>query len=98
QSEEQVRASHISKAPPRGENRVATFDLFREIRRKLLEGADFDELAREHSDRGKELIDLGFYHQGELPIEYDLVALSMKLGATSPVFGPSVGSHITKPP
>src|SRR5262249_54876719 len=55
-----------------------------------------DELAREHSDRGKELIDLGFFHQGELPMEFDLVAFSMNVGEISPVFGSSVGYHIIK--
>lgn len=95
-SEEEVRASHISKAPQRGDKRSEAYELFRQIRRQLLEGADFDELAREHSDRGKEQIDLGFFRRGELPEEFDLVAFSMNVGEISPVFGSSVGYHIVK--
>jgi parvulin-like peptidyl-prolyl isomerase len=95
-SEEEVRASHISKAPQRGDKRAEAYELFRQIRRQLLEGADFDELAREHSDRGKEQIDLGFFRRGELPEEFDLVAFSMNVGEISPVFGSSVGYHIVK--
>jgi parvulin-like peptidyl-prolyl isomerase len=95
-TEEQVRASHISKAPPRGEERQRTYDLFREIRGKLLTGDDFDELAREHSDRGKEEIDLGWFGKGDLPVEFEMVAFSMNTGEISPVFGSAVGFHIVK--
>jgi parvulin-like peptidyl-prolyl isomerase len=94
---EEVRASHISKAPPRNEEREATYELFRDIRRQLLAGAaDFDELARQHSDRGSDLIDLGFFKKGDLPQEFELVAFSMNVGEISPVFGSAVGYHLIK--
>lgn len=93
---EEVRASHISKAPPRNEDREATYELFRDIRRQLLAGADFDELARKHSDRGSDLIDLGFFKKGDLPQEFELVAFSMNVGEISPVFGSGVGYHLIK--
>src|SRR5258706_13932730 len=57
-SPEQLRASHISKNPGRGETREPVYQELREVRHKLLAGADFDELARTHSDKGKEQIDL----------------------------------------
>jgi len=95
-SPEEVRASHISKAPPRGEKRQEVYDLFREIRRQLLAGADFDELARQHSDRGHEQIDLGFFRHGDLPEEFEMVSFSMNIGEISPVFPSMVGYHIVK--
>ena len=95
-SAEEVRASHISKSPPRNEEREGTYELFRDIRKQLLAGADFDELARKHSDRGADLIDLGFFKKGDLPQEFELVAFSMNVGEISPVFGSAVGFHLVK--
>jgi parvulin-like peptidyl-prolyl isomerase len=95
-SPEEVRASHISKSPPRNEERESMYELFRDIRRRLLAGDDFDELARQHSDRGSDLIDLGFFKKGDLPQEFELVAFSMNVGEISPVFGSGVGYHLIK--
>jgi peptidyl-prolyl cis-trans isomerase C len=95
-SPEEVRASHISKSPPRVEAREEVFGLFREIRKELLAGADFEEMARKHSDRGQDLIDLGFFARGQLPEEFELVAFSMNVGEVSPVFASGVGYHIVK--
>lgn len=93
---EEVRASHISKAPPRGEDRASIYDTFRTVRKQLLAGADFDDLARQHSDRGQDLIDLGFFGRGQLPEEFEHVAFSMEVGEVSPVFSSPVGYHIVK--
>ena len=95
-SPEEIRASHISKSPPRAEQRDEVYKQFREIRKQLLDGADFDELARQHSDRGQDLIDLGFFSRGQLPEEFELVAFSMNVSEISPVFASGVGYHIVK--
>jgi parvulin-like peptidyl-prolyl isomerase len=95
-SPEEIRASHISKSPPRAEQRDEAYKQFREVRKQLLAGADFDEMARQHSDRGQELIDLGFFSRGQLPEEFELVAFSMNVGEVSPVFASGVGYHIVK--
>jgi len=95
-SPEEIRASHISKSPPRAEQRDELYKQFRELRKQLLEGADFDEMARQHSDRGQDLIDLGFFSRGQLPEEFELVAFSMNVGEVSPVFASGVGYHIVK--
>lgn len=95
-SPEEIRASHISKSPPRVEQRDEIYKQFRDIRKQLLDGADFDELAKLHSDRGQELIDLGFFSRGQLPEEFELVAFSMNVGEISPVFASGVGYHIVK--
>jgi hypothetical protein len=95
-SPEEIRASHISKSPPRAEERDEVYKQFRELRKQLLAGADFDEMARQHSDRGEDLIDLGYFSRGQLPEEFELVAFSMNIDEISPVFASGVGYHIVK--
>ena len=105
---ERVRASHILKSPPRGEDREPTYRLMRDLRRQLLEGANFRSLAQEHSDKVKELdemtpeqretvgdgIDLGFFRRGELMDEFETVAFSLGIGEISPVFATAFGYHL----
>jgi parvulin-like peptidyl-prolyl isomerase len=93
---EEVRASHILKAPKRGEERQAAYDELRQARRELLKGADFDEMAKKHSDRAEENIDLNFFKRGELAEEFELVAFSMEVGEISPVFASTFGFHLIK--
>ena len=109
---EKVRASHILRNPPRGEDRTKAYDELRGVREKLLAGADFEELARKHSDRCKEAkpeteppdkdqdpgdpIDLGWFGRGDILEEFELVAFSMRVGEISPVFLTSYGFHVVK--
>jgi hypothetical protein len=93
---EEVRASHILKAPSRGEQREAAYQELRQVREKLLAGEDFDALAKKHSDKAEDHIDLGFFKRGELAEEFELVAFSMNVGEISPVFGSPFGFHIVK--
>ena len=95
-SPEERRASHISKNPGHGENREMIYQELRGVRQQLLAGADFDALAREHSDKGKEQIDLGYFKRGDLPEEFEVVAFSMEIGELSPVFSSTYGYHIAK--
>lgn len=93
---EEVRASHILKAPTRGEQREAAYQSLRDVRGQLLAGADFDVLASEHSDKAQDHIDLGFFKRGELAEEFELVAFSMEVGELSPVFVSPFGFHLVK--
>jgi len=94
---EEVRASHILKAPARGEQREAAYQELREVRAQLLTGeVDFDELAKKHSDKAEDHIDLGFFKRGELAEEFELVAFSMNVGEISPVFASPFGFHLMK--
>lgn len=93
---EEVRASHILKASSRGEQRQSVYQELREVRGKLLAGADFDELARKHSDKASDHIDLGFFKRGELAEEFELVVFSMNAGEISPVFASPFGFHLVK--
>jgi len=93
---EERRAKHISKGVSRMASREGLLDEFAAVREQLMDGADFDELAKAHSDRGSDLIDLGFFRRGDLPEEVELVAFTMRAGETSPVFSSSVGVHIVR--
>jgi parvulin-like peptidyl-prolyl isomerase len=93
---EEVRASHILKAPARGEQREAAYQALRDVRRQLLAGDNFDELAKLHSDKAQDHIDLGFFKRGELAEEFELVAFSMEVGELSPVFASPFGFHLLK--
>jgi hypothetical protein len=93
---EQRRASHISKGVSRMASREGMLDEFRDVRERLMDGADFEELAKAHSDRGADLVDLGYFRRGDLPEEVELVAFTMRVGEISPVFSSSVGVHIVK--
>lgn len=95
-TDEEVRASHIMKAPTRGEQRESAYQELREVRKQLLGGADFDELAKQHSDKAQDHIDLGFFKRGELAEEFELVAFSMEVGELSPVFASPFGFHVVK--
>jgi parvulin-like peptidyl-prolyl isomerase len=95
-TQEEVRASHILKAPSRGEQRLTAYEELRDLRTKLLAGADFEELAKKHSDKAQDHIDLGFFKRGELAEEFELVAFSMNVNEISPVFASPFGFHLVK--
>ena len=95
-TEEEVRASHVLKAPRRGEDRRGAYELLRDVRRQLRDGADFDTLAKAHSDKAEEHIDLGYFKRGELAEEFEAVAFSLDVGEISPVFTSPFGYHLVK--
>jgi len=94
--EDEVRASHIFKSVRKTEERETIFKALCEVRLRLFDGADFNELAREHSDKPEEEIDLGYFKRGELMDEFEVVAFSMKEGEVSPVFATPHGFHLAK--
>lgn len=93
---EQVRASHILKNPARAEDRDPAYASLRDLRRQILAGADFESLAREHSDKAAEHIDLGWFKKGEIAPEFEAVAMSMEVGEVSPIFVSPYGFHLVK--
>ena len=71
-------------------------DTLREAREKLLEGADFEALSREISDKPAEQTDLGYFKQGETMPEIEALTFSMRVGEISPVVATHFGFHIFK--
>ncbi len=84
-----MRASHIV---------VATEDEAREVLRRLEKGEDFGRVAREVSispdrERGG---DLGYFHMGEMPEEFEKALAEMEVGELSPIVRTPYGYHILK--
>jgi parvulin-like peptidyl-prolyl isomerase len=86
-----VHASHIVRTP--------NGEAYRELlaaRRRLLDGADFSQVARECSGCDDGGGDLGTFPPGRMVSEFDAVAFSMNPGEISPVFLTAIGYHIVK--
>ena len=94
--ENEVCASHIFKSVREVEKREEIFEALCEVRQQLVDGADFTEIAKQHSDKPEEEIDLGYFKRGELMDEFEVVAFSMKTGEVSPVFCTPHGFHLAK--
>lgn len=88
-SGEQVKASHIL---------VETKAEAENILKQLKAGADFEELAQEHSTcpSGAEGGDLGYFEHGSMVQEFEEAAFAMKVGEISEVVGTQFGYHIIK--
>ncbi|MDB6136129.1 MAG: prsA1 [Verrucomicrobiales bacterium] len=93
---EQVRASHLFKQIEKVEDRPTVYDLLRRLRCQALGGADFDEIARENTDREDKNPDLGFFGRGEFMEEFDTIVFSMETGEVSPVFTSHWGFHLVR--
>ena len=94
--EDEVCASHIFKSVREAEKREEIFKGLCVVRQRLVDGADFIEVAKEYSDKPAEEIDLGYFKRGELMDEFEVVAFSMKTGEISPVFCTPHGFHLAK--
>jgi len=95
-SEERIRVSQIFIEPTSHEAAREAFVNLRKIREELLDGADFDEIARKHSNREKVEIDLGFMRQGETMPEIEAITFSLRTGEISPIVATHFGFHIFK--
>ncbi len=93
-----VHISHILvPVQPSPDAREKALQKIREVQKKLQEGADFAELAREYSDdpgsasRGG---DLGFTRRGEFVRPFEEVAFNLRIGEISDVVETQFGYHI----
>lgn len=93
---EEVHASHMVKRPAGPADAEATFAEMREVRRKLLGGEEFAELAAKHSDCADNGGDLGFFAPGQMVESFEAVVFSMEAGEVSPVFLTEFGYHVAK--
>ena len=93
---DEVRASHIFKSVREVEKREEVFNELCDIRKKLVDGLDFFEIAKKCSDKPQDEIDLGFYKRGELMDEFEIITFSLNVGEVSPVFNTPHGFHLAK--
>lgn len=95
-TDEEIRASHIFKSLRKSEARDELYEELRALRRRAQAGEDFDAIAKEHSDKPEEEIDLGFFKRGEHMDEFETIAFSMEIGEISPIFSTHWGFHLAK--
>lgn len=93
-TEEEIRASHITKSLQGATSRNDVYQAMRDIRTKLLAGADFATVAEEHRSDEQQQIDLGWFKRGEFMEEFETIAFSMNEGEISPVFTTQLGFHV----
>ncbi|MBN2302480.1 MAG: peptidylprolyl isomerase, partial [Lentisphaerae bacterium] len=96
---ERVRASHIliTNSPDNSadaEKRAKIDD----IRKQLLAGADFAELAKQYSDCPSSANggDLGTFGKGQMVEQFERAAFSQEIGEIGPVIKTQFGYHIIK--
>jgi peptidyl-prolyl cis-trans isomerase C len=104
---EQVKARHILIAPKGSPAAQAGKDLTDEqakakaedLRKQILAGAKFDELAKKESDdagSGARGGDLGSFSRGQMVPEFEEAAFKAKVGEVTPVVKTQFGYHIIK--
>ena len=78
------------------EAKSAAFEKIREIRERVMNGGDFAEEAKKHSDcpSGREGGSLGWFGPGMMVPEFDKAAFSMKKGEVSDIVQTQFGYHI----
>ena len=95
-TEETIRACHITKSMDGAKSRAEVYAIMRELREKVLEGADFMEVAEANRAEPAQQIDLGWFKRGEFMEEFETIAFSMRKEEISPVFTTHLGFHIAK--
>jgi peptidyl-prolyl cis-trans isomerase C len=101
QQESQVKAGHIlAKIEPDAseEDKAAAKAKIEDISKKLKDGADFEELAKEHSDcpSGSNGGDLGFFARERMVKPFSDAAFALKVGEVSDVVETQFGYHVIK--
>ena len=93
---ERVHAGHIVKhVTPCKPPEVAEAAL-RQVHAQLQAGADFAELAAQHSDCPDNGGDLGWFARGQMVEEFEKAVFAMKPGQVSDIFATRYGFHIVK--
>jgi parvulin-like peptidyl-prolyl isomerase len=93
---EMVRASHILQQAGPGRDVGTIYTDLLNARERIMAGADFAEVAGEHShcnDRGG---DLGWFRRGQMVQTFEDVVFAMEPGQVSDVFQSEFGYHIAK--
>ena len=99
--EESIKVSHILIEVDGGAGTEASEQARQEaeeIRKKVLEGKNFAEMARKHSDCNSASGggSLGYIKRGYMPAEFDRVAFAVQRDAVSEVVKTRFGYHIIK--
>jgi len=101
---DQVQASHIllmyqgSERSTASRSKDEAQTLIDDLKLKVDGGADFAELAKQHSDcpSGKKGGDLGRFGRGQMVPVFDASAFGLDVGATSSVVETPFGYHLIR--
>lgn len=98
---EQVRARHIllRLAPDASEEEsTALRQRAIDLRKRALDGEDFAELAREHSEDSTAAVggDLGFFGRGVMTPPFEEAAFALQPGETSDIIKTQFGLHVIR--
>lgn len=98
---EQVKASHILiKVEPTADDatKAAARKKIEDIRKKLTDGGDFAELAKEYSEgpSAPKGGDLGYFRRGQMVKAFDDTAFSMEINEISGLVESRFGYHLIK--
>lgn len=101
---EQVRASHIllmyqgSSRSTATRSKAEAESLIGQLKQQIDDGADFAELAKQHSDcpSGKSGGDLGPFGRGQMVGPFENATFGMNVGDTSGVVETDFGYHIIR--
>lgn len=98
---ETVQASHILVKVEKGADdaaKAAARQKIDELRQKIVDGADFAEVAKENSDcpSGRRGGDLGSFGRGQMVKPFEEAAFSQPIGEIGPVVETDFGFHIIK--
>ena len=95
-TDERVRAIAIFKKVEKVEERDGIYNHLRNLRRQAIQGADFEAMAQEHTDKEDKVTDLGWFKRGDFMDEFDLIFFSLELNDITPVFASHWGFHLAK--
>ena len=101
---DQVQASHIllmyqgSERSTASRSKDEAQTLIDDLKLKVDGGADFAELAKQHSDcpSGQKGGDLGRFGRGQMVPAFDASAFGLEVGATSDVVETPFGYHLIR--
>ena len=90
-----ARVRHLMRFAERGDP-ADTYRLLLDVRRRVLEGADFAELAREHTEKHERETDLGWIEHERVLNPFGAMLFSLREGEISPVFSYERGLHLVR--
>jgi len=93
---EMVHAAHIVKHPSPETTPEQIKEQIDAVYQQLKDGAEFEDLAREHSDCPDQGGDQGFFARGKMVQRFEDVAFALKPGTYSKPFLTEFGWHIVK--
>lgn len=90
-----ARVRHLMRFAETGDP-AETYRLLCDLRHRVLDGADFAELAREHTEKHERETDLGWIEHERVLNPFEAMLFSLREGELSPVFSYERGLHLVR--